>query len=192
MDEHKLLHQPVGKPVGIPVGKPVGGGGNFLGPLFGIFSTKSLRYSTFLLKSLRYPTILGATFQFPPKSLPYSTILTKSLPYSAFFRANPRKLPKSLPYSDIFTKSLPYTAFSRQNSRLGTWPERFRHCAFGHLTRPLPSWALDQNASPTLASFPLSHDLQKIFFGGQNKLAVFFPQRGRIGAFFSIFRDLQD
>ena len=81
MGEHKLLHQPVGKPVGKPigkpigkpVGKPIGGGGNFLGPLFGVFSTKSLRYSTFLLKSLSYWTILGADFQFPPKSLPYST-----------------------------------------------------------------------------------------------------------------------
>ena len=44
----------------------------------------------------------------------------------------------------------------------------------------------------TLPSFALAHDLQKIFFGGQNKPAVFFPQRGRIGSFFSIFRDLQD
>ena len=73
MDEHKFLHQPVGIPVGKPMGKPIGGGGNFLGPLFGVFSTKSLRYSAFLLKSLRYSTILGADFQFPPKSLPYST-----------------------------------------------------------------------------------------------------------------------
>ena len=40
--------------------------------------------------------------------------------------------------------------------------------------------------SLTLASFAPTHDLQKIFGGGQNKPAVFFPQRGRIGAFFNI------
>ena len=45
--------------------------------------------------------------------------------------------------------------------------------------------------SLTLASFAPTHDLQKIF-GGQNKPAVFSPQRGRIGAFLSIFLYLQD
>ena len=60
----------------------------------------------------------------------------------------------------------------------------FHMRVFGHLSKT-------HGCSLTLASFPLSHDLQKIFLGGQNKPAVFFPQRGRIGAFFSIFRDLQ-
>merc|ERR1711965_980618 len=41
--------------------------------------------------------------------------------------------------------------------------------------------------SLTLASFAPTHDLQKIFWGGQNKPAVFFPQRGRIESFGSDF-----
>ena len=45
----------------------------------------------------------------------------------------------------------------------------------------------DTHRSLTLASFAPTHDLQKIFWGGQNKPAVFFPQRGRIESFGSDF-----
>ena len=56
----------------------------------------------------------------------------------------------------------------------------FHMRVFGHLSKT-------HGCSLTLASFPLSHDLQKIFWGVQNKPAVFFPQRGRIESFGSDF-----
>ena len=65
---------------------------------------------------------------------------------------------------------------------LGTSPKRR---VLGHLTKT-------HGCSLTLASFPLSHDLQKIFWGDKISRPFFSPERGRIGAFFSIFRDLQD
>ena len=96
---------------------------------------------------------------------------TKSLPYVAF-------LPKSLPYARFFSSFL-------QNHYL----TRASDVMVASFPLMVASFALIFFLS-RLRAVPQAY--KRFFWGDKNKPAVFFPRTGRIGAFFRIFRDLQD
>ena len=68
----KPVEKPMEKPVEKPMEKPMVGGGNFWGPLFSFFSTKSFLGAAFLLKSFLGAALSGVNFQLSPKAFPFA------------------------------------------------------------------------------------------------------------------------